>query len=121
MTQKQKLIQLLNNELNTNLKKLEIENSNKEFNRIENNGKTPNVYFKKIDDSFIVQLIATTTDEKENVLDLFSLIHSLFEKTNKDDLKALISDNLNYEKIFEIDKTIIVSLKRDDNTFTLQY
>lgn len=121
MGDKQKLIQLLNSELKTDLNKLESEISDNEFHRIENNGKTPNVYFKKDVDSNAVQLLATTNDEKENVFVLFSLIYSLFDEINKDELKDEIQNDDNYEKLFNINNEVDVSLKRESNTFTISF
>lgn len=121
MTRKQKIVQLLNNELKTDLLKLESEITDCDFHRIENNSQSPNVYFQKDSDSCVIQLLTTTTDEKENISALFVSIYSLFEDVNEDDLKAEVKNKVNYEKLFQVNGKVEISLIKDDNTYSITY
>lgn len=121
MTRKQKIVQLLNKELKTDLHKLESGITDGDFHRIENNNQSPNVYFQKDSDSCVIQLLTTTADEKENVSALFVSILSLFEDVNENDLKDEIKNKTNYEKIFQANGKVEISLIRDGNTFSITY
>lgn len=117
MENKEKLLNILNEKTNINPSNYKLEEN--QFLKIDAAIKISNVHFHKLNGTFQIQFQPANLIEKAVVIELFVSIFSFLSIESP----SIFKDKLEKEKFVNFDTLNIVdvSLKKDDNVYTIVY